>query len=101
MIFGNQFLEVNTNATFTELALEIFRLQSQYNPVYKQYLQLMKCNAGEVNSVAAIPFLPVEFFKSHEVVTSIPGELRNNQVFTSSGTSGQETSRHVADLDLY
>ncbi len=46
-----------------------------------------------------IPFLPIQFFKSHTVVS-------NNEapqaIFTSSGTTGMTTSQHlVTDVSLY
>src|SRR5690606_31350730 len=46
-----------------------------------------------------IPFLPIQFFKSHDVLSSTqPVE----QVFTSSGTTGDATSKHqVTDLHIY
>ena len=52
-----------------------------------------------VKSITEIPFLPIQFFKSHEVISSTdPVQI----TFTSSGTTGTNTSRHlVTDLNYY
>lgn len=90
---------IRTPGAFGELALEIFAYQAMYNPVYSRYLELMNFGAGDVKRVENIPFLPVELFKSHRVVT---GEFEPEIVFESSGTAGMERSRHfLADASLY
>jgi hypothetical protein len=54
---------------------------------------------SDVQKLEDIPFLPIEFFKIHEVVSSAKDI---QQTFTSSGTSGSVVSQHhVADLNLY
>ena len=46
-----------------------------------------------------IPFLPVEFFKSHQVIAE---GMKAEVVFESSGTTADNTSRHhVAEVSLY
>ncbi|MGL4596816.1 MAG: acyl transferase [Bacteroidia bacterium] len=84
---------------FDSVALAVFRYQAQANPVYKEYMHRLGINPDDVNEIQQIPFLPIEFFKTHNVYASEkPAEI----VFTSSGTTGQQVSRHaVADLSLY
>ena len=86
-------------AAFEELTWEVFRYQSVHNPVYHQYLRHLGKRTEDIRSVAQIPFLPIEFFKHHRVLTGNPvAEL----VFESSGTTAGVRSRHyVADPDLY
>ena len=72
-------------------ALHLFHLQAAGNPVYREYLELLGCDPAGVTSVDRIPFLPVNFFKSHRVVTGPGREVR---VFESSGTTGAQTSKH-------
>jgi phenylacetate-coenzyme A ligase PaaK-like adenylate-forming protein len=69
------------------------------NDVYRAFCNGIKRTPEQVNSIDAIPFLPVEFFKTHRVISSItPAEV----VFTSSGTTGSITSKHeVTDLSVY
>jgi hypothetical protein len=82
-----------------ELALEIFRFQSANNALYALYLEVLKCDPVKVNSLFGIPFLPIGFFKSHEVKT---GSFEPGVIFESSGTTGSGTSRHfIKDLSLY
>ena len=84
---------------FEALALDIFRFQSENNPVYTAYLQALKINPQEVRSIGQIPFLPVSFFKSHEIKTTL---FDPEAVFESSGTSGSINSRHlVKEISLY
>src|SRR5699024_357034 len=53
----------------------------------------------EVSRVEEIPFLPIQFFKSHRVLVE---NCKVDEVFTSSGTTGKKTSKHyVHDLSVY
>jgi hypothetical protein len=84
---------------FNQMALDVFRIQAEYNPVYRQYVELMGVKRDQVSSIDQIPFLPVGFFKTHKVVT---GAEEPEIVFESSGTTGMVNSRHhVRDLALY
>ena len=84
---------------FEAVALQIFRRQAADNPVYKAYLQALDIQPSSVNTVDKIPFLPVSFFKTHEVKT---GEFEPQAIFESSGTTGSVNSRHfIKDLSLY
>jgi hypothetical protein len=84
---------------FDDLALEIFRYQAEHNLVYKKYLQHLHIQVDNIKTIEQIPFLPIEFFKTQTVVT---GENSIKTIFESSGTTGQNTSRHhVADPDFY
>lgn len=94
----NKIFSISTS-NFDKLALEVFRFQSQANPVYKRYLEILKVDALKTNSINEIPFLPISLFKSQQVIAEgfVP-----EKVFTSSGTTGSETSKHfVASLALY
>jgi hypothetical protein len=84
---------------FDDLALEIFRFQAEHNLVYKKYLQHLHIQVDTIKTIEQIPFLPIEFFKTQTVIT---GENPIKTIFESSGTTGQNTSRHhVADPDFY
>ncbi len=87
---------ISSDNDFASLSMEVFRFQSNHNKVYSQYISSLK---REVKSVNDIPFLPVDFFKSHQVIS------RNDEperIFTSSGTTGIDTSKHyVFDTGLY
>ena len=81
------------------MALELFKAQYQNNTVYQKYVDALKINPDSVNSIESIPFLPISFFKTHEVkTTTFDPEI----IFESSGTTGQNTSRHfVKSLSVY
>jgi len=84
---------------FEALALEVFRFQAENNPVYSNFLKVLKVEPAGINQVTGIPFLPVRFFKSHQIKTT---QFIPQATFESSGTTGSVNSRHfVKDLLLY
>jgi phenylacetate-coenzyme A ligase PaaK-like adenylate-forming protein len=88
-----------TPPNFESLALEIFRFQYENNPVYHQYVNILKRDIDAIQTLADIPFMPISFFKTHKVVTA---ENTPQKIFESSGTTGQLTSKHyIHDLGLY
>ncbi|TGE29131.1 long-chain-fatty-acid--protein ligase [Hymenobacter metallicola] len=88
-------------ATFEPLALRLFRHQARHCPPYRQWLQLLGCPPESVTRLTDIPFLPIEFFKTHEVRTD-PEAWQPQEVFLSSGTTQQQRSRHlIRDPQLY
>lgn len=97
--FSDSVFRISNGTEFDSLALEIFRYQFAGNPVYKSYATLIGKTPDKVRSVEDIPFLPIELFKKHRIIT---GNGNDEKVFESSGTTGNETSRHhVTDLGLY
>ena len=89
----------NVAFNFSERALELFHLQNNENKVYARYLDLLGIETNSINQISAIPFLPVELFKTFQI-TSGTAEVRH--VFRSSGTTGNSKSvHHIIDLDLY
>ena len=84
---------------FEALALEIFQFQYLHNEVYQSYCKLLGKSPNDILKIAHIPFLPIEFFKTNRIVTGNPFVQK---VFSSSGTTGEQPSRHfVGDLELY
>lgn len=84
---------------FQQLALEIFRLQYHENRVYRSFTDALHIDPRKVASVASIPFIPVSFFKNHDIVT---GTYYPEAIFESSGTTQTGNSRHlVKSVDLY
>ena len=91
--------QINDKASFEKCSLEVFQFQYEQNPVYRKFCEHLKRNPGNVGSIEDIPFLPIEFFKSHDILClDLPAEI----TFTSSGTTGMTPSRHlVPKLDIY
>ena len=89
----------NNNISFEKRALRLFKEQSQKCLPYKKYLQFLNTDIESVCSLAEIPFLPIQFFKTHSIIAK--GKKPAIR-FSSSGTTGMERSQHlVADLSLY
>jgi phenylacetate-coenzyme A ligase PaaK-like adenylate-forming protein len=81
------------------MALKVFRFQYENNLVYKEFCELLKIEKGNVKSLKQIPFLPIQFFKSHEVISN---SNPIQETFSSSGTTGMITSKHlITDVSLY
>ena len=81
------------------MALKIFRFQHENNVVYRKFCDLRKIEVQNIKTWQQIPFLPIQFFKSHTVVSNQNPVV---QIFTSSGTTGAITSQHVVtDIKLY
>ena len=90
---------ISSSADFTRACLDTFRRQAAECEPYARYLSCLGVDAGAVDEVSKIPFLPIEFFKTERVVC---GSAEPQVTFTSSGTTGAETSRHhVIDVSLY
>lgn len=91
-------LSVNSD-TFTELTLRIFHSQAEANSVYKSYLHSINIAPESITDIKEIPFLPISFFKSHEVL--VKGAIAQTK-FMSSGTTGSVRSTHfIADPEWY
>lgn len=87
-----------TSNSFEEVALKVFTHQYENVDIYKAYCNLLNKNPTNVQSIDSIPFLPISFFKTHRISDSTDCQ----STFTSSGTSGSQTSKHfVNDLAIY
>lgn len=97
--FADHIFQVNAD-NFTDFSLKLFRYQAVNNAVYRKYLQYLQVDPVAVTKIEDIPFLPISFFKTQQILT--PQETRSATFFESSGTTGQQRSRHyVADMHLY
>ncbi|MBO73729.1 MAG: acyl transferase [Flavobacteriales bacterium] len=76
--------------------LKVFRFQCAHNPVYGEFVRLRGVDPEVVKSTSEVPFLPVAFFQSHWVSVFEDGTSME-RVFESSGTTGQQRSRHPID----
>lgn len=86
---------------FEKLALKIFHFQSEFNPVYAEFIRLLGLETSQIQSLEHVPFLPVETFQNH-VVSVFGDEAVDFTCFKSSGTTGSRPSIHyVDDLSWY
>lgn len=95
----NDIFSISSDKQFHKIALKVFRYQYENNGIYRQFCNYLNIQKGQVKTLEQIPFLPIAFFKSHEVV-SCSNTIQ--EIFTSSGTTGMQTSKHlVTDINWY
>jgi hypothetical protein len=88
---------ISDEATFEACAMDVYRYQRQHVPVYREFIELL--GRPEPKTSAGIPFLPIPFFKTHDIIAE--GKSPETR-FLSSGTTGMERSRHlIADTGIY
>ena len=99
MFLKEDIFDIKSEAEFVEKALKAFQFQFENNDVYRSFCDLLNVHPSAVSSIDQIPFLPIQFFKTHRVLSS------TNDIdieFKSSTTTSQIPSIHyVTDLDLY
>jgi hypothetical protein len=96
--FESQLYSLNAQS-FEEKALSLFRFQAAHNQIYREFITNLSVDVNRISSINKIPFLPISFFKKHEIKT---GEWQPVMEFQSSGTTGTTTSKHfLPDLSFY
>ncbi len=99
MITTPDIFTISNKKQFEKIALKVFRFQYENNTVYREFCDFLKTDIQKVKMISQIPFLPIQFFKSHQVVSNTNAI---QVTFTSSGTTGMITSKHlVTDVSLY
>ncbi|MBD1432634.1 acyl transferase [Sphingobacterium sp. DN00404] len=90
---------IDSEAAFNEVCLEVYHYQKDHCAVYGKYVDLLGKGKASVSHYTQIPFLPIDFFKTQQILA----EGRQTEItFTSSGTTGMVTSQHhVADISWY
>ena len=99
MINPQDIFTISSQKQFEKIALKVFRFQYENNLVYQEFCDFLKIDKQSVKTLQQIPFLPIQFFKNHNVVSNT-NEIQ--EIFTSSGTTGMITSKHlVTEVSLY
>ena len=90
---------IESQEQFTEIALKVFKHQFKNNKVYRSFCDLLYKHPSDISKIVDIPFLPIQFFKSRKVLSSLN---QIDETFTSSGTTGYITSKHfVTNINVY
>ena len=89
--FVQDIFNVKTARDFDSLALELFHYQYHNVLIYKQFCDLLSCKPEKITSWKDIPFMPVDFFRSHRISDQ---ENKAALVFSSSGTTDSAISFH-------
>lgn len=94
-----QVFSINDDEQFNTVALQVFQHQAKNCKVYADFIEGLGIDPIKVTSIRHIPFLPIQFFKAHKVISS-PDDVQ--LTFTSSGTTGMITSSHyITDVSWY
>ena len=91
-------LEISSPLDFKNKAITLFNEQYNNNSTYNKYCKLLKIQPDQIKELSHIPYLPIQFFKTHKITS-------NNKIishlFKSSGTSGARSINYVSDINLY
>ena len=96
---SQQIFGINSEQDFRDMALQVFHYQVGNNPIYNEFVKHLKVDVSTVTNLQDIPFLPINFFKDHKILS---GNSDAKIVFTSSGTTASAQSQHfVSDVSIY
>jgi len=91
---------IQSENDFDRAAFDIFRYQYEQNLVYHNYVNALGVKPDSVKTISNIPFLPISFFKSHEIICE--DRTKYDKVFLSSTTTSGKPSRHfVKNINIY
>ena len=99
MIDSNKILNISSSQEFEKFSIQIFNQQFEKNTIYRKFCRLTGKNPSNIKSSFEIPFLPIQFFKTHKIISS---NQPIRKTFHSSGTTKDNLSKHhITDLKLY
>ena len=87
---------IKSQEEFTSVALDIYQFQKENCKIYGSFVDSL--NWPEPETLEQIPFLPIEFFKTHKVIVH---DKSPEVIFKSSGTGGNRSTHLVADSSIY
>ncbi len=89
-----------TGDEFEKIALEIFRFQFENCKIYGNYVKTLGVDISKITSLNTIPFLPISFFKSHEIISGDSDKYE--VIFKSSSTTYDTPSKHIVKyINIY
>ena len=95
--FVEEIFNIHSEQEFVKICLQIYELQMDNNPIYSAYSQIIL--KGETpKKLEEIPFLPIEFFKTEQIICVTQ---KIEEIFLSSGTTGNQSKHLVSDLSIY
>lgn len=92
----NRIFSIQNESDFERVALDVYAYQAEHCLIYREYVHQL--NWKKPTSIREIPFLPISFFKSHQVIAQ---EVESEVVFKSSGTGGERSQHSVASAEVY
>ena len=93
----DKIFNIKSEEDFKKICFEIFKYQVDYNPIYSAYCEII-LKGKNPNKLTDIPFLPISFFKEEQIICQ--GQ-KIEEIFLSSGTTGNQSKHLVSDLSIY
>ena len=84
------------NSDFERIALDVFDYQLENCPTYNKFVTQLEW--PKPGCIKEIPFLPISFFKSHQIICD---EMTPEVTFKSSGTGGTRSKHFIAKKSCY
>jgi len=94
---SEKIFNINSIEDFSELCMSLFDFQMKNNPIYSAYAEII-LKAKSPKNINEIPFLPIEFFKTEQIICT--GQ-KTEEIFLSSGTTGNQSKHLISDLEIY
>lgn len=99
-MLASKIFAIQSEEDFEQVCLQVFQYQYKNCIPYRKFCNLLNTDPKQVKQHKDIPFLPIEFFKSHKIFDKQKNKVES--IFTSSGTTGMERSQHyVANNKVY
>ena len=93
----DKIFNISSDEEFESMALDMFDIQIKMNPTYRDFCEkILKSNTP--NNIKEIPFLPINFFKTHDIICE--GEIMQ-ETFLSSGTEGVQSKHLISNISVY
>ena len=95
--FSERIFNIKSEEDFNKLCMNLFDFQMENNPIYSAYSEII-LKGRNPNNINEIPFLPIEFFKTDQIICN--GQ-KIEEIFLSSGTTGNQSKHLISDLGIY
>ncbi|HIG90175.1 MAG TPA: acyl transferase, partial [Flavobacteriaceae bacterium] len=99
MIDSNKILNISSSQEFEKYSIKIFNYQFEKNIIYREFCRLTGKNPSNIRSSFEIPFLPIQFFKTHKIISS--NQPIKKTFYSSGSTKNNLSKHHIIDLKLY
>jgi phenylacetate-coenzyme A ligase PaaK-like adenylate-forming protein len=99
VIDSNKILNISSSQEFEKYSIEIFNYQFEKNAIYREFCRLTGKNPSNIRSSFEIPFLPIQFFKTHKIISS--NQPIKKTFYSSGSTKNNLSKHHIIDLKLY
>jgi len=99
VIDSNKILNISSSQEFEKYSIKIFNYQFEKNTIYREFCRLIGKNPNNIRSSFEIPFLPIQFFKTHKIISS--NQPIKKTFYSSGSTKNNLSKHHIIDLKLY